>query len=65
MLFVDTFTHYYTPEVAEAALKVLRPAATRWRCCAGSMTPSRRGPCAVAAPISQGMVDEAKVEANG
>ena len=64
MLFVDTFTHYYTPEVATAAhavltaggyaVEVLRPAVNdgepgRPLCCGRTY-------------LSQGMVDKAKAE---
>ena len=54
VLFVDTFTNYFEPENARAAVSVLRAAgyrvhvarADRRRCA------SRRGRCAAAAPIS-------------
>jgi glycerol-3-phosphate dehydrogenase subunit C len=64
-LFVDTFTHYYTPEVAEAAIKVLvaggyqvevlRPAAD---------DPEAERPlCCGRTYLSQGMVEAARLEA--
>jgi Fe-S oxidoreductase len=64
LLFVDTFTHYYTPEVAEAAtavleaggyaVEVLRPAADD-----GEL---ERPLCCGRTYLSQGMVEAAKVE---
>lgn len=64
-LFVDTFTHYYTPEVAEAAIKVLQ---------AGGYTVEVLRPttddaeperplCCGRTYLSQGLVDAAKLEA--
>ena len=63
-LFVDTFTHYYTPHVAEAAravleaggyaVEVLRPAA-------GDGEPARPL-CCGRSYLSQGLVDEAREE---
>jgi Fe-S oxidoreductase len=64
VLFVDTFTHYYTPEVATAAIAVLqaggysvdilRPAADD--------AEAQRPLCCGRTYLSQGMVDAAKVE---
>ncbi len=64
VLFVDTFTHYYTPEVATAALavltaggyevEVLRPAADDGE--------PERPLCCGRTYLSQGMVDAAKLE---
>jgi len=64
VLFVDTFTHYYTPEVAEAArtvltaggyaVEVLRPAADD--------AEPERPLCCGRTCLSQGMVDAAKLE---
>ncbi len=65
MLFVDTFTHYYTPEVAEAALKVLRAggyAVEVLQPVASDAEPTRPL-CCGRTYLSQGLVDEAKVEA--
>ena len=64
-LFVDTFSHYYTPEVAEAAIKVLQ---------AGGYTVEVLRPttddaeperplCCGRTYLSQGLVDAAKLEA--
>ncbi|MDP3539975.1 MAG: 4Fe-4S dicluster domain-containing protein [Azonexus sp.] len=63
-LFVDTFTHYYTPEVAEAAIavltaggysvEVLRPAADD--------AEPQRPLCCGRTYLSQGMVEAAKLE---
>ncbi|MEY4592089.1 MAG: hypothetical protein RIR18_984 [Pseudomonadota bacterium] len=65
VLFIDTFTYYYTPEVAEAALKVLvtagysvevlRPVET-------DQEPSRPL-CCGRTYLSQGLVDAARIEA--
>ncbi len=64
VLFVDTFTHYYTPEVATAAhavltaggyaVEVLRPAVNDGE--------PRRPLCCGRTYLSQGMVDKAKAE---
>lgn len=64
VLFVDTFTHYYTPEVAEAAqavltaagyeVEILRPAADDGE--------PERPLCCGRTYLSQGMVDAAKLE---
>jgi Fe-S oxidoreductase len=64
VLFVDTFTHYYTPEVAEAAtavlkaggysVEVLRPAADDGE--------PERPLCCGRTYLSQGMVEAAKQE---
>ena len=64
VLFVDTFTHYYTPEVATAAravlaaggyeVEVLRPAADDGE--------PERPLCCGRTYLSQGMVDAAKLE---
>ncbi|WP_374244805.1 (Fe-S)-binding protein [Zoogloea sp.] len=65
LLFVDTFTHYYTPEVAEAALKVLRAggyAVEVLQPVATNAEPTRPL-CCGRTYLSQGLVDEAKVEA--
>lgn len=64
VLFVDTFTHYYTPEVADAAIavlnaggysvEVLRPGADD--------AEPQRPLCCGRTYLSQGMVDAAKLE---
>lgn len=64
LLFVDTFTHYYTPEVAAAAtavlsaagyaVEVLRPAADDGE--------PERPLCCGRTYLSQGMVEAAKIE---
>ncbi|HEX6733297.1 MAG TPA: (Fe-S)-binding protein [Azonexus sp.] len=64
LLFVDTFTHYYTPEVATAAqrvlsaagyaVEVLRPAADDGE--------PQRPLCCGRSYLSQGMVDAARAE---
>lgn len=64
VLFVDTFTHYYTPEVAEAAqavltaggyeVEILRPAADDGE--------PERPLCCGRTYLSQGMVEAAKLE---
>jgi glycerol-3-phosphate dehydrogenase subunit C len=65
VLFVDTFTHYYTPEIAGAALKVLRAGGYS----VDVLEPSpgdgepERPLCCGRTYLSQGMVEEAKVEA--
>jgi hypothetical protein len=64
VLFVDTFTHYYTPEVAEAARKVLTAAGYAvevLRPAADDAEPERPL-CCGRTYLSQGMVDAAKLE---
>ena len=65
MLFVDTFTHYYTPEVAEAALKVLRAGGYSVEVLQPVATDAEpaRPLCCGRTYLSQGLVDEAKIEA--
>ncbi|HND24552.1 MAG TPA: (Fe-S)-binding protein [Rhodocyclaceae bacterium] len=63
-LFVDTFTHYYTPEVAEAAREVLEAggyAVQVLRPAAGDGEPERPL-CCGRSYLSQGLVDEAREE---
>lgn len=63
-LFVDTFTHYYTPEVAEAAIAVLKAggyAVEVLRPAADDVEPERPL-CCGRTYLSQGMVDAAKLE---
>ncbi len=65
VLFVDTFTHYYTPEIAAAALKVLRAggyAVEVLEPVADDGEPERPL-CCGRTYLSQGMVEEARVEA--
>ena len=64
-LFVDTFTHYYTPEVATAAIAVLEAggyAVEILRPAADDAEP-QRPLCCGRTYLSQGMVDAAKLEA--
>ena len=64
ILFVDTFTHYYTPEVAEAACAVLTAggyAVEVLKPHAGDAEPMRPL-CCGRTYLSQGMVDAAKRE---
>ena len=63
-IFVDTFTHYYTPEVAEAAIAVLTAggyAVEVLRPAADDAEPERPL-CCGRTYLSQGMVDAAKLE---
>lgn len=65
VLFVDTFSHYYTPEVAEAAIKVLTAggyAVEVLRPLASDSEPERPL-CCGRTYLSQGLVDAAKIEA--
>lgn len=65
ILFVDTFTHHFTPEVAEAALRVLHAggyAVQVLRPAADDAEPDRPL-CCGRSYLSQGMVEAAKVEA--
>ncbi|TXI75278.1 MAG: (Fe-S)-binding protein [Dechloromonas sp.] len=65
ILFVDTFTHHFNPEVAEAALKVLRAggyAVQVLQPAAGDDEPDRPL-CCGRSYLSQGMVDAARIEA--
>lgn len=65
LLFVDTFTHYYQPQVAEAALAVLR--AGGYQVEVLQPNPSDAEPerplCCGRSYLSQGMVDAAREEA--
>lgn len=65
VLFVDTFTHYYTPEIAAAALKVLRAGGYAVEVLEPAKTDGEpeRPLCCGRTYLSQGMVEEAKVEA--
>ncbi|MBK1679584.1 (Fe-S)-binding protein [Rhodocyclus tenuis] len=64
LLFVDTFTHYYTPEVAEAASEVLRAAGYGVEVLrpAADDSESERPLCCGRTYLSQGMVEAAKRE---
>lgn len=65
LLFVDTFSHYYTPEVAEAAAAVLQAGGYEveaLRPVADDGEPDRPL-CCGRTYLSQGMVEAAKVEA--
>ena len=65
VLFVDTFTHYYTPEIAAAALKVLRAGGYAVKVLEPAKTDGEpeRPLCCGRTYLSQGMVEEAKLEA--
>lgn len=65
VLFVDTFTHYYTPEIAAAALKVLRAGGYAVDVLEPAKTDAEpeRPLCCGRTYLSQGMVEEARVEA--
>lgn len=60
VLFVDTFTSWFEPEKARAALKVLEAADFRPHVVLG---PDGRGPCCGRTFLSAGLVDEARAEA--
>lgn len=65
LLFVDTFTHYYAPEIAEAAIRVLSAggyAVEVLRPTADDAEPERPL-CCGRTYLSQGMVDAARREA--
>jgi len=64
ILFVDTFTHYYTPEVASAARAVLTAAgyAVEMLRPAADDGEPERPLCCGRTYLSQGMVDAAKLE---
>ncbi|UCV16065.1 (Fe-S)-binding protein [Quatrionicoccus australiensis] len=64
ILFVDTFTHYYTPEVATAAREVLTAAgyAVELLLPAADDGEPERPLCCGRTYLSQGMVDAAKLE---
>lgn len=64
LLFVDTFTHYYTPEVAEAAIKVLEAGGFTVDVLKPAKTDSEpeRPLCCGRTYLSQGLVDAAKIE---
>jgi len=64
ILFVDTFTHYYTPEVASAARAVLTAAgyAVEMLRPAADDAEPERPLCCGRTYLSQGMVDAAKLE---
>jgi Fe-S oxidoreductase len=65
LLFVDTFTHYYTPEIASAAIKVLRAGGYAVDVLEPAKTDGEpeRPLCCGRTYLSQGLVDEAKREA--
>ena len=65
VLFVDTFTHYYTPEIAAAALKVLRAGGYSVEVLEPAKADGEpeRPLCCGRTYLSQGMVEEARVEA--
>lgn len=65
VLFVDTFTHYYTPEIATAALKVLHAGGYAVDVLEPAKTDAEpeRPLCCGRTYLSQGMVEEARVEA--
>lgn len=65
VLFVDTFTHYYTPEIATAALKVLRAGGYAVDVLEPAKTDAEpeRPLCCGRTYLSQGMVEEARIEA--
>jgi glycerol-3-phosphate dehydrogenase subunit C len=64
ILFVDTFTHYYTPEIAVAATEVLRAAgyAVEMLQPAADDAEPERPLCCGRTYLSQGMVEAAKQE---
>ncbi len=64
VLFVDTFTHYYTPEVAVAASAVLRAAGYTVEVLQPAADDAEPGRplCCGRTYLSQGMVDAAKLE---
>lgn len=64
-LFVDTFSHYYTPEVAKAAIAVLEAGGYRVEVLrpAADDTEPARPLCCGRTYLSQGLVEAAKVEA--
>lgn len=64
-LFIDTFTQHFTPEVGEAALKVLRAGGYEVRVLrpAADDEEPERPLCCGRSYLSQGMVEAAKVEA--
>lgn len=64
LLFVDTFTHYYTPEVADAAIKVLEAGGYTVDVLEPAKTDAEpeRPLCCGRTYLSQGLVDAAKVE---
>ncbi len=64
LLFVDTFTHYYTPEVAEAAIKVLKAGGYAVDVLQPAKTDAepQRPLCCGRTYLSQGLVDAAKIE---
>ncbi|MEY2632954.1 MAG: hypothetical protein RIR00_1608 [Pseudomonadota bacterium] len=65
LLFVDTFSHYYTPEIAAAALRVLRAGGYAVRVLQPAAEDAEPGRplCCGRTYLSQGMVDAAKSEA--
>lgn len=64
-LFVDTFSHHFEPEIAEAAIAVLEAAGYRVRVArpaAGDAEPERPL-CCGRTYLSSGLVDQARIEA--
>jgi len=60
LLFVDTFTNYFEPETASAALRVMKAAGYRVHT---NRVPAARPLCCGRTFLSAGLVDEAKAEA--
>jgi Fe-S oxidoreductase len=63
VLFVDTFTRYFEPENAEAALRVLRAAGRRVTVAAPDAAAGSRPLCCGRTFLAHGLVDEARREA--
>lgn len=65
LLLVDTFSHYYTPEIAEAARRVLRAAGYAVEALLPALDDPEPGRplCCGRTYLSQGMVDAARHEA--
>jgi Fe-S oxidoreductase len=61
VLFVDTFTRWFEPENARAAVRVLH--AGGWSVATPKLSSGGRGPCCGRTYLSSGMLDEARREA--
>lgn len=63
VLFVDTFSHYFEPEIAQAALEVLSAAGYAVTIARATQHDAQRPLCCGRTYLSQGMIEQAREEA--
>ena len=63
VLFVDTFSHYFESEIAQAAVRVLQAAGYTVHVAGLDAAPGAAPPCCGRTYLAAGMVDHARVEA--